>query len=199
MIDYSTLVSVISDVGYWRWWSERLPELFQLEFGGVQIYVPSDDKTKPPSGLLALRFLRPSRVSFIQRKIGTDGLPPDWPRQLKDEKIEPFGVSYDQFALGDDALFSQILGQTVSEQVHFTDSSGGEQVKFAFWAGVAGVRIEAADVRPVLMSGETQLSTIASLHGDWWSYWRDYWKKRETADALPVDYACEVTIPLKQE
>ena len=199
MKDYSTLVSAICDVGYWRWWSENLPKQFQLEFGGVQIYSPSEDKAEPPYGLLALRFLRPSRVSFIRRKIASDDLPTDWPRQLKEEMIEPFGLSYDQFAFGDDALYGQILGQVLSEQVHYIDDSGSRDVKLAFWAGPVGVRIEAAEVRPVLMSGEVQLSSIASLHNEWWSYWREYWKRRGTADALPKDFACEITIPGKQE
>jgi hypothetical protein len=199
MSDYSTLVSAISDVGYWRWWSERLPERFQLEFGGVQIYMPPKDKTQLPSGLLALRFLRPSSVSFIRRTGAGDGLPSDWPRQLKDEKLKPFSVSYEEFALGDDSLFDEVVGQIESEIVYFTDALGGKNVKLAFWAGNAGIRIEAAEIRPVLMSGEVPLSAIDALHENWWLYWRDYWMRRETAEALPKDYACEVTIPLEQE
>jgi hypothetical protein len=199
MADYSTLISAISDVGYWRWWSEGLPELFQLEFGGVQIYVPPQDKAKPPTGLLALRFFGPSLVSFIRRTAAADDLPPDWPRELKEENIAPFGVSHDQFALDDETLLRQVLDQVVDEQIHFSNGSGSKDVRFAFWAGAVGVKIEAAEVRPVLMTGEVSLSTIESLHGDWWAYWRDYWKKRGTAAAFPKDFACEVTIPLKQE
>jgi hypothetical protein len=199
MPDYSILVSAISDVGYWRWWSEKLPEIFQMEFGGVQIYVPSEDKTKPPSGLLALKFLRPSYVSFIRRKSNTDNLPADWPQQLKEDKIAPFNVSNDEFALNDDDLFLTVVNQIDSEVIHFTNNLGGKDVKLAFWAGAVGMKIEAAEIRPILISGEVQISAIASLHGDWWTYWRDYWKKRDTAEALPKDYACEVTIPLKEE
>jgi hypothetical protein len=193
--DYSILVSAIADVGYWRWWSEQLPELFQLEFGGVQFYIPPEDKSKPPSSLLALRFIRPSRVSFIRRNGDLDELPVDWPNQLKEEEIDPFGISHEKFALGDDALFNEIVSQTESEITYFTDSSGGRDVKLAFWSGAAGVRIEAVQLRLFLMSGEIELSTFASLNNDWWSYWQDYWKKRDTTEALPKDFACEVTIP----
>jgi len=49
------------------------------------------------------------------------------------------------------------------------------------------------------MSGEISLADVASRHGAWWTYWRDYWNKRGTARALPRDYAWEVTIPLKSE
>jgi hypothetical protein len=199
MTDYAILVSAISDVGYWSWWSEKLPAMFQLEFGGAQIHVPPEDRTKPPSSLLALRFLRPALVSFIRRSEDGGNLPADWARQLKEDKIEPFRISHDEFALGDDALFGEVIAQTAIEIVHFTDESGGKEVKLAFWAGPVGMRIEAAEVRPVLMTGEIELSTVASLHSAWWSYWGDYWSKRDTAEPFPKDFACEVTIPLKQE
>jgi len=61
------------------------------------------------------------------------------------------------------------------------------------------MRIEAAELRLFLMSGEIQLSNVALLHSDWWSYWKEYWKKLDTTEALPKDYACEVTIPIKQD
>lgn len=196
MSDYSILTSAISDVGYWRWWAESLPEFFQLEFGGVQIHAPAEDKTRPPSSLLALRFYRPSKVSFI-RRTGSSDLPSDWPQQLKEDKIDAFTISYDQFAVENDVLFNEVVSQIAEEQVHFNDAAGGNDLKFAFWAGAVGMRIEAAELRPVLMSGETELSVIASMHDAWWSYWRRYWELRDTAEAMPKDYACEVTIPTK--
>ena len=39
---------------------------------------------------------------------------------------------------------------------------------------------------------------ILLLSKKWWEYWKDYWKKRETNDAYEKDYACEVTIPIKE-
>jgi len=192
--DYSILASAISDVGYWRWWSGNLPESIQLEFGGVQLYVPPEDKSKPPSSLLALRFIRPTHVSFIQSN-DFAGLPPDWPQQLHEDKIEPFSISHEDFALGDDAAVAQIVLQKKSEIIHFNDGSGGREVKFAFWAGEIGVHIEAAELRLFLMTGEIDLSTFASMNSAWWTYWQDYWKKRDTAEAFPKDFACEVTIP----
>jgi hypothetical protein len=126
-------------------------------------------------------------------------LPADWYQRLKAETIEPPGISYEEFALGDDDLYEKVVRQAEGETVHFADDSGGKSVKLALWAGLAGIRIEASEVRIVLITGEVQLSEIEGLHGKWWTYWRDYWKKLNTPEALPKDYACEVTIPLKVE
>lgn len=198
MADYSTLVSAIADVGYWRWWTERLPGLFQLEFGGVQIYSPPATEAVAPSSLLALRFLNPSRISFLTRAAG-DSPSPEWPHLLQSDQINPPSVSHDQFALNDDRLFDEVLSQVQNEVLHFSSDLGGTEVRLAFWAGEVGIRIEAAELRPVLMSGEVDLATIVSMHGDWWSYWKEYWAKRGTSKALPSDYACEVTIPTQPE
>ena len=40
---------------------------------------------------------------------------------------------------------------------------------------------------------------IEPLSRKWWEYWKDYWHLRGTRDALPKDYACEVTIPVDKE
>ena len=32
----------------------------------------------------------------------------------------------------------------------------------------------------------------------WWAYWEDYWRLRGTKDAYEKDYACEVTIPVRE-
>jgi len=137
-LDYSILTSAITDVGYWRWWSERLPEIFQLEFGGAQLYAPSDGATQPPTGLLALRFLRPTHAGFLRRKGSGDKPPADWPRQLQEDRIEPFPLSPDEFLLNDDARFGAILGEVESEDVHFTSDGGGRMARLVFWAGPVG-------------------------------------------------------------
>ena len=195
MPDYSKLVSAISDVGYWRWWAERLPDVFQVEFGGAQLYIPPEDKNKAPSSITSLRFFRPSYVSFISRKDKFLVIPDDWSRLLKEDKIEPFNITYDEFALNDAPVFQRVVSKIETESIHFQDKNGGKNIEFAFWAGIMGMKITAAEVRPVLNSGEVDLSEIETLHSAWWTYWQEYWEKREAVDALPKDYACEVTIP----
>jgi hypothetical protein len=198
MTDYSTLVSAIRDTGVWRWWTERLPDIFQIEFSGVQLYMPPEDKNKPPSSILALRFYRPSFVGFIRRKDGSKAIPQDWPSLMREDKLDLFSVSYDEFALGDEKGLKEVVSQIESEEVHFASEGGGKNICFAFWAYTIGIRIDAQDVRPVFNAGEVDLSSIEQLHSAWWTYWQDYWKKRETPEAYPKDYACEVTIPTER-
>ena len=40
---------------------------------------------------------------------------------------------------------------------------------------------------------------IELLSRKWWEYWKNYWRLRGTRDALPKDFACEVTIPVDKE
>jgi len=40
---------------------------------------------------------------------------------------------------------------------------------------------------------------IGTASVKWWDYWKNYWKLRSTKDAYPKDYACEVTIPVRED
>jgi hypothetical protein len=130
----------------------------------------------------------------MRRSTDVEFLPADWPRLLQENKLDSTGISYDEFALNDDEHFSEVISKAQSEIPHFTSDRSGK-IRLAFWAGIVGLRVEADEMCPVLMSGETDLSTIASMHEAWWQYWRDYRAKRGTSEALPKDFACEVTIP----
>jgi len=192
------IVSAITDVGMWRWWTAEFPNLVQLEFGGVQIYEPPDDPTKPPLCMVAMRFRRPKVVAFMRRGEDTDALPADWHTLLHDDAIEALSLSFEKFALDDADAIAAILEERTSEvEVFRNDALEGAVIQVAFWAGPAGVRIEAAEVELVTMKGKLTPAEFAELHGDWWTYWKDYWKKRDTPDALPKSFACEVTIPLQ--
>ncbi len=192
------IVSAITDVGMWRWWTAEFPKLVQLEFGGVQIYEPPEDPTKPPLCMVAMRFRRPKVVAFM-RRAGDTALPADWYTLLHDDAIEPFALSFEKFALDDAAATAKLLEERTSEVEVFRNEDAAGAIHVAFWAGPAGVRIEAEALELVTMKGTLTPAALAELHGDWWTYWKDYWKKRGTPDALPQSFACEVTIPLKAE
>ncbi len=192
---FDVLVSAITDIGYWRWWDEHLPESIQLEFGGVQIFDPPKDETKPPSSLLAIRCVSPSLVSFLTRK-GSTNLPNDWPQKLRQDQLEPFHFSHEgPFVLGNGVALDSVLGEVESTIKHFTTESKDSVIKMAFFAGPAGVLIEAKSIRLFLMTGEISLQQAVDMHKAWWTYWKDYWKRRETDKAYPHDPLCEVTIP----
>jgi hypothetical protein len=61
----TALESAISDVGHWTWWTANLPDTFQVEFNGTQLWNPPLGEGKPPSGQIALRFRKPRRVYFL--------------------------------------------------------------------------------------------------------------------------------------
>jgi len=195
MSDVDRFVSAIADVGRWCWWTDDLPEMFQVEFCGVQVYETPQDRSKSPPGLLALRFRKPTHVSFLGRDAGWGAPPDDWPRMLHEDRFERHLLSFDEFSLDHPERLARILGQARSEVIHFSAAGLQPAVRLAFWAGPVGLHIEAKEMRPVLFSGETDLTTIVAKHKEWWAYWREYWKKRESSDALPHDYVCEVTIP----
>ncbi len=55
------------------------------------------------------------------------------------------------------------------------------------------------EIEIVGRKGKYTEEEIESLSRKWWEYWKDYWHLRGTRDALPKDYACEVTIPVNKE
>jgi hypothetical protein len=61
------LESAISDVGCWTWWTTNLPEAFQVEFSGVQLWNPPNGEGKAPSGQIALRFRMPHGTSPVSK------------------------------------------------------------------------------------------------------------------------------------
>ncbi len=188
------LVFAITDIGCWRWWEHQLPDGIQLEFGGVQVYIPPEDKTRAPSSVLAIRLVRPSRVYFLTRKGAS--LPSDWPELIRKDQLDAFSFSYeDPFLLGASVPIEKVLADPDSIIEQFRSESNSSEITLAFWAGSAGVCIEAESIRLFLMSGEISLPQAAELHQAWWRYWKDYWKKQDTDEAYPYDSLCEITIP----
>ena len=68
-----------------------------------------------------------------------------------------------------------------------------------FWAGDYGFAVSSDEIRLLTKDGDIELDQIPSVHSQWWTYWRKYWDLINTKNALPKDYACEVTIPLKND
>jgi hypothetical protein len=93
------LANAIADVGFWRWWEQVFPNVFQLEFGGVQLWSPAPAEDRPPNGQYALRFPKPLSVSFLTAAEAK--VPEDWAEQLHADKLRPFNVGHDSFTLRD--------------------------------------------------------------------------------------------------
>jgi hypothetical protein len=199
--ELQTLASALSDIGHFRWWDERFPDVVQLEFGGVQLWMPSSAPDRPPRAMLALSFIRPRSVSFLTRG---DELPPDWFTQLRADQMEPPGMSFEQITLTDASHAAELLSLATRIDTVFGPAPGevdwqAAAAMMVFWAGPAGVAIAAERMDLLTHDGPVDLARIPELHDQWWRYWRDYWDRRATADALPHDWMCEVTIPLAPE
>jgi hypothetical protein len=110
-MNLEVLEEAISDVGYWSWWDAALPKVFQVEFGGTQLWSPSHASDQPPSGQVALRFVKPSFVAFLTRLIRAEGIPSDWSKKLHRDEIEPFGISYGDFTASSKEIFANALNQ----------------------------------------------------------------------------------------
>jgi hypothetical protein len=78
-------------------------------------------------------------------------------------------------------------------------SQGSGEALLGFWAGQVGFVAVAESVALLSMQGEVDLASIPELHAKWWTYWKEYWARKDTADPMPRDYACEVCIPAGSE
>lgn len=193
----TTLENSISDVGFWRWWAEKLPTAFQVEFGGVQLWNPPAEKDGPPSGVVALRFGQPTVIAFLTSNEAA--LPIDWRIALHEDRIEPFSVSHDALTLQSEELLVETIVGCTSEYILGSEPDlvrSTAPVKLAFRAGPVGLVVRAQDLTVIASSGNLTPEQIQRSSEKWWSYWREYWDRKETDSPMAKDYACEVTIPL---
>jgi hypothetical protein len=195
----STLEEAISDVGYWRWWAEALPDIFQIEFGGVQLHFPPDSPSHPPNNVVALRFFEPSVVAFLT-DADAKHTAQDWRHALHEDRIEPFSVNHELFTLTSEDVLREVVSGCRIEYAHGSEIGNATKeapVLLGFRAQEVGFVVRAKRMAVVAQPGELDSAQIVAAAGDWWEYWREYWRLRETDTPLPRDYACEVTIPIK--
>ncbi len=191
------LANAIADAGYWRWWTSKLPDSVQLEFGGTQLWFPPTSPDRITSGLVAVRLRKPLLAAFL--KSNAAKLPDDWPEAMQRDEYEPFTLEHDRFTLtshddaiaylSDAALVKALVG-TPSELANHR-----EKALLAFWSGPVGFVGVAASMALFSMHGEVELASVPELHSKWWSYWKEYWARKNTRNPMPHDYACEVCIP----
>ncbi|MBR3129658.1 MAG: hypothetical protein IKF65_03955, partial [Clostridia bacterium] len=70
---------------------------------------------------------------------------------------------------------------------------------FCARCGEVGFIVGGDEIEIAGKKGKYTEEEIEPLSRKWWEYWKNYWRLRGTRDALPKDYACEVTIPVDQE
>jgi len=194
----STLESAISDVGYWRWWTDKgMPEYFQVEFGGTQLWTPTTAEVGHHSGLIAIRFHEPRLINFLTM---SSSVPPDWPEKLHRDEMESINLRGDEFTFSSGDRCAKILSRAVQVRSHpgtpgTSPSPAADEAFLALGAYAAGLIVIAESISVLTHFGELDEAAVISSHEKWWEYWREYWKRKRTKKPMPEDYACECTIP----
>lgn len=198
----STLERAISDVGCWSWWTGDPAKSLQLEFSGAQLWFPPTIVGEAPSGQIALRFLRPSTVVFLSRGDRPELSDAQWPNRFQADQLGTFNVGHDTFTMTNVSLAESLISQStrniplVGELPSRIEAAlASAPCWIAFWAGPVGALVIAPELEIVSHHGLVSLEEIDSIHAQWWRYWREYWKRKDSSSPLPRDYACEVTIP----
>ena len=199
----AVLETAISDVGYWRWWTQNTIGEFQVEFGGVLLYNKPTESNAPPSSLLSLRFRDTRCVAALRRHTGLSKTPDDWFDLLAKDKMEPPTITYGEFTLTSVKELRRIIAQAQETRFVIGSESDLKSVKeedgfLAFWAGDVGLLVVAGEMFPLTTRGQLMPKEILQKSEQWWEYWDEYWKRRGSDNPMPEDYACEVTIPEKK-
>jgi len=194
------LEEAISDVGLWSWWTANLPALLQVEFSGTLLWNPPLREGGPPSSQIALRFLEPSFVGFLTRQYRESDVPPDWPERLQNDQMKPLNLSPEDFTLSAVAQLEEMVSAANRVDALVGDVASLKTIPpdaaiLGFWAGPTGLAVVAKSMGIFSHAGEMSLEEVVAANRKWWAYWREYWRRKDTDDPMPQDYACEVTIP----
>lgn len=192
------LADAISEVGAWLSWLIK-DDIVQAEFCDIMLY----DESKPENDthttdVLAVRFRDHTFAVFLDDLDETD-----WPELLRNDHNVLYPV--DTYELGfDDIKEAELLLNDYKNRIPIKDFSGPETLSAAehlLYArcGNVGFIIGGDRIEVVGRNGKYSEEEIKTGSEKWWSYWKSYWKVRNTRDAYPKDYACEITIPVRDE
>lgn len=185
----NTLAEAIANVGYWTWWTaEDQLQSIQLEFDGVQLYLPSGNQEPVPSNQIALRCEEPSHIQFFQSPQMTD----DWPERLANDELDPFLLDSLQFILSTRLDLPTFLEDAqLTRELHPNDIKPRYQL--AFYTGEVGLRIVTHDLRLFCHQGKIEFSDVESLHQRWRQYRGQYLASQATDQPMHHDETCEAS------
>lgn len=183
------LNKAVSNIGYVSHYNdEKLPECLLIEFCDVQLFFPPLNFGECPSSQLAFKLIEPSKIQFF-----TPGeFHPNWPQALLDDEEEPLTLSQDAFLVSQDlSLPAFLTNQTITHEIF----AGSEEptVQLAFLTEKLGIRVLAKKLEFLSLFGKVELEDIPKLNARWWDYRDEYWRVRDSDEAMPEDFACEMT------
>ncbi len=192
------LSTAVSDVGYWQWWDEAEGD-FMVEFGGVLLYDETKKGKQPRSSTIAISFWGNSFLVFLDN----NEVSADWIDNLHNDLIDPFTLDPDGFIFDDKEYALDIMMRFKKRHGPFSSKDEAKETIMksksilAATCGDYGFIIGGDVCKVYGPSGDISEDDIKRLSKKWWDYWKDYYDKRDTEEAYEKDYACEVTIPLK--
>lgn len=189
------LSDAISEVGSWHWWHLK-DGMVQMQFCDVLLYDETKASTEPrTTDVLAVRFYGHSFAVFL------DNLDDDsWYLQLRDDDSVLYPVDTYELAFGDTKEAESLLNN-YTHTTRIKDFFGLEMLtttKHLMYArcGDVGFIVGGDEITVVGRNRRYTEEEIETASRKWWDYWKEYWKLRGTKNALPNDYACEITIPV---
>jgi hypothetical protein len=195
------LERAISDIGVCSWWSQKLPDIFQIEFRQVLLWNPPIEDGNPPSGQIALRFIHPVHVSFLSTESNDISDEERWYNLLKNDKIEPINIKEETFVINNKKRTMSILKNVPNINNYYGNKFKRKYLNanfsICFWNGETGMIVCSDNMEIYNHIGEIELSSIPQISQKWWEYWEKYWELKDKDNALPIDFSCEVTIPIK--
>ena len=123
---------------------------------------------------------------------------------LHQDEIDYFNLDSEAFTFTDAKIIGELIEKTAKVQVlHGTAPNeigwANAPIKLGFRAWSVGLVIAAEHMTLLTFEGDFGLHEVEGKCQKWWEYWTEYWRVKDTADELPEDYACEVTIPAGEE
>ena len=192
------LSTAVSDVGYWQWWDEAEGD-FMVEFGGVLLYDETKKGKQPRSSTIAISFWGNSFLVFLDNNEDSS----DWIDYLHKDMIDSFTLDPDGFIFDDKEYALDIMMRFNKRHGPFSSKDEAKETIMnsksilAATCGDYGFIIGGDVCKVYGASGDISEEDIKRLSKKWWDYWKDYYDKRDTEEAYEKDYACEVTIPVK--
>lgn len=191
------LADAVSEVGSWHWWTIK-DDMVQIQFCDILLYDESKpEKDTHTTDVLAVRFYGHSFAVFLD-----DQDEDDWYVRLHDDDSVMYTVdTYD--LVFDDVKRAGSLLDEYKNIIPIKDFNGMETISAAKHLLCArcdnvGLIVGGDEIKVVGKKGIYSEEEIEAASGKWWDYWKSYWKLRGTKDAYEKDYACEITIPVRE-
>jgi hypothetical protein len=207
----ATLEDAITDVGRWCWWDRPQPDVFQVEFEGVQLWNDPPSPQEPPPSRYAIGVFGLLDVVFLSFAAASPDTPDDWPQRLNQDKIGPFqfgSMDRGRFTLTDhlkvmglrrDARSVQpLVSQCPGDPLLSAEFNAMSFPVVGFSAGAVGLVVVGKDLQVFDCRGKALTpEEVLQRNARWWGYWRVYWERKGAGRPLPLDPSCELTVPLE--